>query len=183
MIEVERKFRLSDDKKVDIENQLESDHALSAAFHQMDEVFLLGMDSFAEYKMGMPITRIRVENEVTKLAYKRQLNDKGDMLEHELVVDSADTMRAILLEMGYQSVVCVDKMRRESRLGRATLALDIVRDAGPFLEVEVLAEDEQAIPAAESEIMATAAQFGLTEADIESRKYDQLVTELRKTKV
>jgi adenylate cyclase class 2 len=181
MIEIERKFRLSPDKKSAIEEEIQTKYGPIKPVRQIDEVFLHGMDSFAEFKQGMPITRLRTADGVTTLAYKRRLNDGGDMLEHELVVSSADTMRAILGEMDYRSVTKVDKIRLEAKVGAMALALDTVQGLGDFFEIEVMAEDKSSLEVTESQIMTTAAEFGLTEADLEPRKYDQMVAALKST--
>jgi adenylate cyclase class 2 len=179
MIEVERKFRLTAEQSKQIKNRLEVEHGVIDPLHQVDEVFLPGMDSFATFKMGMPITRIREQQGTAKLAYKRQLNVQGDMLEHELGIESADIMRAILLELGYQSVVRVDKVRKEVKLNNIAIALDKVEGLGSFLEIEVMVDDEKAIVEAEKLVTKTAAQFGLAKSSLESRKYDQLVKDLQ----
>jgi adenylate cyclase class 2 len=178
MIEIERKFRLTNEKRASILKRIESEYGRLLPVHQVDEVFLMGMDSFATYTMGTSIARIRIEDSEAILTYKRQLNKQGDMLEHELKIASTETMRKILLESGYKSVTHVTKTRREAHLDNITLALDEVEELGPFLEIEILAEDEQAIPKAEKQIMAAAVEYGLTEADLEPRKYDQLIAQL-----
>jgi adenylate cyclase, class 2 len=181
MIEIERKFRLSPDKKSALEEEIQAKYGPIEPVRQIDEVFLYGMDSFVGFKQGMPITRLRTADGVTTLAYKRRINNGGDMLEHELVVSSADTLRAILGEMDYRLVTKVDKVRLEAKVGAMALALDTVQGLGDFLEVEVMAEDESSLEATEHQIMTTAAGFGLTEADLEPRKYDQMVAALKPT--
>lgn len=179
MIEIERKFRLSPDKKTALAEEIQAKYGPIEPVHQVDEVFLHGMNSFAEFKQGMPITRLRTADGVTTLAYKRRINDGGDMVEHELVVGSADTMRAILSEMDYRLVTKVDKIRLEAKVGAMALALDTVEGLGDFFEIEVMAEDENNLAATERQIMTTATGFGLTEADLEPRKYDQMVAALK----
>ncbi|HSX31685.1 MAG TPA: class IV adenylate cyclase [Candidatus Saccharimonadales bacterium] len=179
MIEIERKFRLSPDKKKAIEEEVQAKYGPIKPVRQTDEVFLQGMDSFATFKQGMPITRLRTAAGVTTLAYKRRLNDGGDMLEHELVVSSSDTMRAILSEMDYRPVTKVDKIRIEVKVSAMAIALDTVDGLGDFLEIEVMAKDESGLEATEHQIMVAAAEFGLTEADLEPRKYDHMVAALK----
>jgi adenylate cyclase class 2 len=175
MIEIERKFRVSSKQKATIEQELHKTQAFLKPKHQIDAVFLHGIDSFKDFKQGMPITRLRTENDVTKLAYKRRINEAGDMVEHELTVSSAETMQEILAEMDFRQVTVVDKVRLEIDTDGLTLALDSVKGLGDFLEIEVVAQNEDSIPEAEKRIMAKAVSLGLTETDIESRKYDQLV--------
>lgn len=176
MIEIERKFRLSPRQKSDIEQTLQADYGPLETIHQVDQVFLHGMDSFATFKRGDPVARLRTTNDETTLAYKRSINEAGDTVEHELTVSSAETMAAILKEMDYRPVTTVIKDRTIAKAGELAIMLDSVVNAGDFLEIEVLADDESEQPAIEQRIMDKAAEFGLTADDIELRKYDQLVS-------
>lgn len=179
MIEIERKFRLTPDKKAAVEAELQRRYGSITPVHQVDEIFLEGIDSFKTFKQGDPITRLRTEGDTTKFTYKRQINDSGDMLEHELTVDSADVMRAILIAMDYRPVTKVDKIRIEVQTKLATFALDTVKHLGDFLEIEVMAEDENNLLETDIYIMTAAAELGLTKADIEPKKYDKLMTEIQ----
>lgn len=176
MIEIERKFRLSPEQKSGIEQTLRADHGQLETLHQVDQVFLRSMDSFAEFIRGEPVVRLRTTNGKTTFAYKRSINEAGDTVEHELTVSSAETMAAILKEMDYRPVTTVIKDRTIAKAGELAIMLDSVVDAGDFLEIEVLATDESEQPAIEQQIMNKAAEFGLTASHIEPRKYDQLVS-------
>jgi predicted adenylyl cyclase CyaB len=175
VIEIERKFRLTEEQGVALDERLQSQYGPLEPVHQVDEVFLLGIDSFKDFEPGMPVTRLRTVNGETQLAFKRRVNDAGDAVEHELGVTSADTMRQILLEMDYRPVTIVDKVRLEAKVGKLAIMHDQVKGLGHFCEIEIVAEDESYIPDAEAQIMTTAKEFGYTEADLESRKYDQLI--------
>ncbi len=179
MIEVERKFRLSKQQKQTIEEALRRQHSDTATVRQSDKVFLQGIDSFVEFKQGMPIMRLRTENDTVTLTYKRRLNDAGDSVEHELMIGDADTMQAILTEMDYRLVTQVEKDRLEVKEGSTAFALDTVDELGSFLEIEILAEDTSNLDELERQIMEAAKEYGLTEGDIESKKYDQMIAALR----
>lgn len=177
MIEIERKFRLSMDHYRNIEQYIKSKDGQLRTLHQIDEIYLLGIESFAEFKPGMPVMRLRTMDKKTLLTYKRVINDTGDTLEHELAIESSAAMRKILLDMDYRPVTIVDKIRTEIEDGQVTLMLDRVKDLGDFLEIEVMAQKEEQISEAILIIMDKAAEFDLTEDDIESQKYDKLMTE------
>lgn len=177
MIEIERKFRLSPEKVAVIKKALKEKSVDLTPVHQIDQVFLQGIPSFKEFKPGMPVVRLRTVDGRTSLAYKRRLNDAGDALEHELGVDSAETMQKILEEMGYSQVTLVDKTRIEAKEDGLTLVLDKVARLGDFLELEILAEETDSGDA-EERILQAAAEFGLTPADIETKKYDELASAL-----
>lgn len=59
MIEIERKFRLSNKQREVIEARIQSQYGKINAVRQSDAVFLVGIDSFAQFKQGMPIMRLR----------------------------------------------------------------------------------------------------------------------------
>ena len=177
MIEIERKFRLSPKKMVDIQHILEKESRKLTPMHQVDQVFLYNISSFKDFEQGMPVMRLRTANGNTQLTYKRAINNAGDCLEHELVVESAETMQRILEEMGYRHVTLVDKTRIEIKKDRLTLALDKVAGLGDFLELEILAEKADSGDA-EKTILQKAAEFGLTADDIERKKYDEMLSTL-----
>jgi len=176
MIEVERKFRLNKDLQAHIEEDLRANYGATVAVRQVDEVFLQGITSFADFKQGMPVARLRTIGGRTEFAYKRQLNYAGDMMEHEMSLAPAANMRAVLEDMGFHQVTLVDKTRLEANDGRIARMVDVVvglPDA--FLEVEIIIAEGGDKVEAERQIMEVAAGYGLSEADIEPRKYDQLV--------
>jgi len=175
MIEIERKFRLTSEEGTLLRKILQAKYGPVEPIHQVDEVFLYGMNSFANFKQGMPVARLRTVNGQTSFAYKRCIDTAGDMIEHEVDVSSADTMRAILQEHGYLPVTIVDKVRLEAKLGNMAIMYDHVKGLGDFCEIEVMAKNEAEIPGAEARIMSEAAKFGYTEASLEPRKYDQLI--------
>jgi adenylate cyclase class 2 len=175
MIEIERKFRLHDSKAQEIKQKLEEKFGTLSSIHQIDKVFLQGIDSFKDFQLGMPVARLRVEGDRTKLTYKRAINQSSDSIEHESGVESEASIEAILLETNFKVVTHVVKDRIEVQDNGLTFALDEVEGLGSFLEIEVVAEDDKDIAAIEQQIMEAATQFGLTEDDIEVKKYDQLM--------
>ncbi len=177
MIEVERKFRLDDSKKQGVLSMLEN--KTPQDFHQIDKVFLFQNNSFKNFKRGQPVIRIRSSNGVITLTYKRALNEGGDMLEHEVKVDSVDVTQAIVLELGYLLATDIEKKRQEFSFDNATVSLDEVVGLGTFLEIEIMADDEQKIDDAQKKVMEIAEKFGLGEAEIVTKKYDQLMEEKR----
>ena len=100
----------------------------------------------------------------------------GDVIEYELAIGSAETMRHILAEMDYRPITTVDKLRMETKTPELTFCVDEVKDLGNFIEIEVLAEDKSNLRDIERQIMTVASSYGLTDKDIESKKYDVLIT-------
>jgi predicted adenylyl cyclase CyaB len=178
MIEIERKFRLTPDQGAELDETLQEKYGPLEPVHQVDEVFLHGMSSFATFKQGMPVARLRTVNGETQFTYKRRIDDAGDMVEHELGVSSAAAMRQILHELNYLPVTVIDKTRLEAKMVGMAIMHDQVKGLGDFCEIEIMAEDESAIPEAEARIMSEAAKLGYGEGNLEPRQYDQLVARL-----
>jgi len=101
MIEVESKFRIKD--RAEIETKLSSlAYSKSDPVEQSDKVFLLNSDSFKTFKVGDPVTRIRLVNGVSSLTYKRAINAHGDSIEHEMTVDSIKKYDQLMSELKQQ---------------------------------------------------------------------------------
>lgn len=178
MIEIERKFRLSAVAAQKIRQRFEDKYGNLESIHQVDKVFLLGIDSFKDFTAGMPVVRLRTEGSSTRLTYKRAINDSGDALEHELGVESARIMEAILLETDFRVVTSVTKDRIEVSDGDLTFALDHVERLGDFIEIEMVSVDASRLREIEKRIMTAAGELGLNDSDIELKKYDQLIAAL-----
>lgn len=177
MIEIERTFRISPGQKKRLLTKLQKIYGALERRHQVDEVYLLGTNSFKDFIEGMPVVRLRTENGITRLAYTQSMSDASDAVEFELTVGSSATMKQILTEMGYRQVVVVDRVRREVNIGEMTLALDSVKGLGDYLEMVVVIPNKSHVVAAERRLMKAAAVYALGEADIESQKYDMLLAQ------
>lgn len=177
MFEVERKFRLSGEQKSKIASILPARYGESTLHHQADKIFLQRTDSFKDFVPGDPVMRLRQTDEKIMLTYKRAVTDGGDRIEHELSIDSFETAEALLKELGYKPVVMVDKVRAEYREGDMAMCLDEVKGLGAFLEIEIIAATKDEIGDFVERIMSLALELGLSEEDLETKKYDQLVAQ------
>jgi adenylate cyclase class 2 len=95
--------------------------------------------------------------------------------------DVAADMERMLLALKYRPVVVVRKARRVYRFSRGGFALEACFDdvdlVGPFVELEILAPEEQ-YESAKAVLLQTAADLGLTEK--ETRSYLGMVLEAMK---
>ena len=176
MIEVETKYRLSDKQSIAVKLK-DLGFIGSEPVHQIDKVFLVNSDSFKTFKPGDPVTRIRIVHGVSSMTLKKAINKSGDTIEHEMTVDPASSAEGFLLEMGYKSVTDVEKVRTEYKRNEITVAVDEVAKLGAFLEIEIICKegDEEN---ARTKVMAMASDLQLSESDIVTKKYDQLISEL-----
>ena len=177
MIEIERKYRLTPAQANAVKKKVQAKGTLYPPIHQVDTIYLKGVRSFMEFTQGMPVVRIRTEDSVSKLTYKRSINKAGDSVEHELSIGNPTEMDQILRAEGYQIVTRVVKDRSEVKSGEYTYALDDVKGLGVFLEIEIIGEDDSQVESASATINTIAATLGLDDSMIETKKYDRLMSD------
>jgi adenylate cyclase class 2 len=175
MIEIERKYRLTAKQATTLARELERQFGTPEHLHQIDEVFLFQKNSFANHQKGDPVIRLRNQNGKASFTLKKATGNAGSSVEHELAIGSHETMRAALVEMGYQTVISIEKKRHQYSGNGVTYELDDVTGLGMFLEIEILAE--QTDHAAEQKILEAATDLGLSDTDLEPKKYDVLLEE------
>ncbi len=183
MLEIELKFPVDDFHRIETQlkqwnatplgAQDEADHYLNAPdrdFGQTDEALRLrriGEKNFVTYK-GPKIdktTKTRTEIEIP-------LGD-GDAVANDFI--------RIVTLLGYKPVAVVRKKRTMSRITRGGFSLDVCLDkvieVGTFVELEILAPEEQ-LDAARSVLHDIAAELGLKNS--ERRSYLQMLLEAQK---
>lgn len=176
MIEIERKYRLNRTKIIPIVEKIPSSFLQQPSSTQLDEVFLINSTSFADFAPGDPVMRIRTDGETISLTYKKAL-EADEALEYEVIINSSREAKAILIELGYHSVTHIRKTRTEYKFANATIAIDDVMNLGYFIEIEAVCDDKSEKEIALTNIATLASALGLSEDDIETKKYDQLITQ------
>ena len=151
MIEIEAKFKLSDNMTRDkliavLKSQFVAPISIK---YQIDTVFLLPEQVDTPIIPGSKIMRIRDildpetgELQRSLITLKVEGRTKLVSDEYEFAVDDGDMARQMLTALGWQEVVTVDKVRRESKTEDYTICIDEVAGLGLFIELEVLAEDD-----------------------------------------
>lgn len=177
MLEVEVKYRLSSREADDVAQRV----AAGEARRQLDEVYLLGSSSWADFVPGQPVLRIRQENDVVALTVKAARNSTT-ALEAETVVDSLDRVRAVLQALGAAKVVTISKTRRVGRLGGVVVTVDAVDGLGYFVELEVVVACGQGELLARLEIEQAAEELGLKESNVVSERYDEMLALMSSTR-
>lgn len=92
MIEIERKFKLTDEAYERIHAQLEAEFGPLTPKRQIDQVFLYQRDSFEGFPWDGVVVRIRTVDGESQFTLKRSLNKEGDSIEHELTIGSSEEM-------------------------------------------------------------------------------------------
>jgi adenylate cyclase class 2 len=101
--------------------------------------------------------RIRYTNDHATVTYKgAKIKTSALKAREELntLVDSGAVFEQMLDRLGFTRTAEVNKWRENYRLFDATITLDEVEDLGTFVEIEILAEDENSDTAARIEEIA-----------------------------
>ena len=101
--------------------------------------------------------RVRYTNGHALVTYKgAKIKASGLKAREELnmVVDSGAVFEQMLGRLGFTRTAEVNKWRENYRLSGAAITLDEVENLGTFVEIEILAEDENSNPAARIEEIA-----------------------------
>ena len=150
MIEIESKFKISDDITRDELLAILKDQLIAqiSSKRQIDTVFLLPEQVDAPIVPGSKIMRVRdvlnpetgkLQRSLMTLKVEGQAKLVSD--EYEFAVDDGNAARQMLTALGWQKVVTVDKVRLESKTKDYTICIDEVAMLGLFIELEVLTKD------------------------------------------
>jgi adenylate cyclase class 2 len=182
MLEVEMKFPVTDFQV--LERLLAEWGAVDAAVRQdVDQYFNAPDRDFARTDEALRVRRIGRANYVT---YKGPKRDAQTKTRTEIEVPlgpgdaTAEAFGRLVVCLGYRPVAVVRKRRRIYHLNREGFALemclDTVEEVGTFVELEIVAPEEQ-LEAARAVLLRTAAEMGLTAS--ERRSYLELLLSKR----
>jgi adenylate cyclase class 2 len=170
MIEIEVKLRIKDvavlEKKL-----LEQGYKLIETLRETDTYFDGGINGIK--KSGQALRVRRTFNCVTgkeqsAITFKGEKIDTVSMarLELETAVENGEVTERILCALGFYPVQpIVVKIRKILRNGDICACLDDVQELGTFLELEIMAESEEARPAALERIAGILNNIGYTMDD------------------
>jgi adenylate cyclase class 2 len=176
MIEIEVKLRIKDvavlEKKL-----LKQGYKLIETLRETDTYFDGGINGIK--KRGQALRVRRTFNCVTgkeqsAITFKGEKIDAVSMarLELETVVESGEAAERILCALGFYPVQpIVVKIRKILRNGDICACLDDVQGLGTFLELEIMAESEEARPAALERIAGILNNIGYTMDDTTRMSY------------
>jgi adenylate cyclase class 2 len=178
MLEVEMKFAAMIWQ--DLERKLAAWGATDLGSRQEEDHYFNAPDrDFARTDEAVRIRRISSENFLT---YKGPKKDAETKTRTEIEVplapghEIANAMSQLLTHLGYRAVAAVEKRRRNFKVRKEgfnlEICLDEVKDVGRYVELEILAPDDQ-LDLARKTILAAAAELGLTTS--ERRSYLELL--------
>ena len=128
---------------------------------------------------AMPTDRYRLRREGGQavVTFKNLLQSGGVEVndEIEFVVDDAHSFYQFADRFGFEPFVVKRKISRVYEVGRVHVELNDVEHLGYFAELEILCNNEAEIAEARREVAQVLLRLGLKEADLEPRRYIELI--------
>lgn len=186
LLEIERKRQLTSDAEELIKQLRELGFELQSNLHEIDTYY---SRPDVDFMQTVECLRIRQRDGFTEVTYKpatttatHTANDVIIKPKTNLPIQPGDAAIAkqLLSNLGMVQLVEVNKYRRSfqsSDFPQATVAIDEIKDAGTFVEVEVLSDDETSALAMISDIET---KLGLESAEVVTRPYRDICIELQK---
>ena len=177
LLEIERKRQLTGDAKELIKQLRELGFELQSNLHEIDTYY---SRPDVDFMQTVECLRIRQRDGFAEVTYKpattAATHAKNNVIikpETNLPIQPGDTAttKQLLANLGMVQLVEVNKYRRSfqsSDFPQATVAIDEIKDAGTFVEVEVLSDDENSALAMISDIET---KLGLDSAEVVTRPY------------
>jgi len=126
-----------------------------------------------ELTKGDKALRLRMTDTRSELTYKGpRLSDKVKArAELSLMLEDPESMRKILLNLGYNIILIVKKRRKNYDYRGAVISLDRVEELGDFMEIEANALDDDGLISLTKELM----KLLKVQGEFETRSYAQLL--------
>lgn len=177
LLEIERKRQLTSNIEELIKQLQDLGFELQSNLHEIDAYY---SRPDVDFMQTVECLRIRQRDGFAEVTYKpatttatHTKNDVIIKLETNLPIQPGDAAIAkqLLANLGMVRLVEVNKYRRSfqsSDFPQATVAIDEIKDAGTFVEVEVLSDDETSGLAIISDIET---KLGLDSAEVVTQPY------------
>ena len=169
-IEIEKKYRLTQKRRVAVERRLHEIGASSKPVEFEENTLYRG----GRLELGGSALRLRRVGARAILTFKRRLPSKSSIKhqqEEETEVSDAEAAHAILTALGFRPALVYEKRRTRWRLGRAEIVIDEL-PFGLFMEIE----------AAEKEIARVEALLGIEDLPAVMETYPTLTAHLGKNR-
>ena len=186
LLEIERKRQLTGNIEELIERLQNIGFELQSNLHEIDTYY---SRPDVDFMQTVECLRIRQCDGFAEVTYKpattTETHTTNDVIikpETNLPIQPGDAAAAkqLLTNLGMVQLVEVNKYRRSfqsSDFPQATVAIDEIKDAGTFVEVEVLSDDETSALAMINNIEA---ELDLNSAEVVTRPYRDICIELQK---
>ncbi len=121
--------------------------------------------------------RLRREEGQAVVTFKQLVEAGGVEVNREIEfgVDDAHAFFQFADCFGFEPFVVKRKQSRVYRIEQARVELNQVEHLGHFVEIEILCDEEAFVPVARTEVARLFTRLGLTTADLEPRRYIELI--------
>ena len=167
-IEIEKKYRLTQKRRVAVERRLHEISASSKPVEFEENTLYRG----GRLELGGCALRLRRVGARAVLTFKQRLPSKSSIKhqqEHETEVADAEAAHAILTALGFRPALVYEKRRTRFNLGRAEVVIDEL-PFGLFMEIE----------GTEKEIARVEALLGIEDLPAVMETYPTLTAHLGK---
>jgi adenylate cyclase class 2 len=180
MIEVEIKIRLTDEEFSVIPLKFNS---MGFSFEQKmreTDYYYDGIDrSFAATDEAL---RVRISENLNTDVIQAFLTYKGKKLdtisktrtEHEVAIDTPETMKSVLKCLGFQSSFIIEKIRTYYSYKNINICIDKVQKVGVFMELENVIVNETEKESALNELLSLLETLGINKNRMERKSYLEL---------
>lgn len=121
--------------------------------------------------------RLRRESDRAVVTFKQLIEAGGVEVNDEIEfgVDDAHAFFQFADRFGFEPFVVKRKKSRVYRIERANVEFNEVEHLGHFIEIEILCDEKALAPVARTEIARLYHNLGLAAADLEPRRYIELI--------
>ena len=142
--EVEFKFKITQEQKSILENDLKKTAKFLGQTRQIDTYYIPKFKSFELNGETMECLRIREVDDEKVLGYKKIHREANPVYcdEYELKISDKTQMEKILFAIDFEVQMVIDKTRESYKLGKLEFDFDTVLGLGELLEVELKDETE-----------------------------------------
>ena len=147
---------------------------LNDVITQTDTIFAPQSIGSLPADQGVPILRIRKQNEKFILTQKIRLTNGLDKSESETEISNPEAAREIILTAGYKEMESFTKKRQKGKYKNWEICVDEIEGLGNFVEVEELSENGDSAQI-QAELFKFLHTLGVQEEDREHFGYDVLI--------
>ncbi len=175
-------------REIEIKAKIQDAHSLrsllqnkgcifSPSVTQVDKIYLPKGFTFATKKLTDPVLRIRSEGVKSILTFKRSQSQDLDKIEIETMIEDPKSMDEMIVQLGFELTIEVEKEREITKYGHFTVCLDNVIGLGEFVELEKIADEDAGV--VQNEMKKVLSELGINESDYVLQSYDIMLMDIR----
>ena len=171
--EIEVKAKVRNDKAL-MEKLIRLGCAFSPETTQIDRIFI-PIGSSIPVPKGVNVLRLRHEDGKTLFTLKQVNENQLDKIECEFYVSDEEKAKDVILLLGFQESVSVEKRRKKCKYKDYEICIDTVTNLGQFIEIEKLTDEETDI--VQAELFSFLQSLGVNKTDQVFMGYDILISQ------